>query len=118
MEKVMDPAGSRGIEDQDGLACTIVGHDVGPWDVSIGGGPDRFMVTASAEDGLRIANALSVADEDEDEDEDDTVDLTVGGQAIDCPRRYALTRDEALAAMGDLQSGSLDVSRWELFGDA
>ncbi|WP_414172554.1 hypothetical protein [Clavibacter tessellarius] len=113
----MDNARSWGIEDLDGRACTEVGHEVGPWQVLIGGGPDRFMVTASAENGLRIANALSVA-EDDDHDEDDTIDLTVGGQDIDCPRRYALTRDEALAALGDLQSGSLDVSRWELFGDA
>ncbi|EGD24128.1 hypothetical protein MWT96_08595 [Prescottella equi] len=43
----------------------------------------------------------------------DTVDLTVGGQAVDYPTRYVLSRAEAEEAVRDLGTGDLRAGRWE-----
>lgn len=99
------------IDALDGGEHTLFTVPLGEWEAMLGGGPDRFVVTASAGGGTRIANARTLR---EDSDEEETVDLTVGGQGIDYPWEYVLTRDEALAAMTDIAAGQLSGERWEL----
>lgn len=118
---------TRDVDGLDGAECSLVSGRVGAWDVMVGGGPDGFVVTATSADGTRIANALSalvprdsaVEDRDEvhgddDDDDDETVDLTVGGQAVDYPRRYVLSRAEVSVAIMDLDAQRLSSDRWEL----
>ncbi|GLU87778.1 hypothetical protein [Agromyces sp. NBRC 114283] len=100
-----------GIDELDGLTRTLIAHRIQDWDVMIGGGPDRFIVTATADQGTRVANALSGTPLDDNDDE--TVDLTIGGQAVDYPAEYAVTRSEAMLALSDLESGVLPDGRWE-----
>ncbi|UOR02480.1 hypothetical protein MUN77_04010 [Leucobacter allii] len=100
-----------GLDDLDGNASSLVSHRLGAWDLMIGGGPDAYIVTATGEAGARVANALSSVALDDDAT---TVDLTVGGQAVDYPRKCVLTRDEALAAIADLEADRLDGDRWEI----
>ncbi|MFC9514916.1 hypothetical protein ACFTSD_04225 [Nocardiaceae bacterium NPDC056970] len=92
----------------DGLHDTIASAYVGAWEVMVGGGPDRYVVTATG--GAGVANALSG---DQTGPADDTVDLTVGGQAVDYPTRYVLSRAEAEEAVRDLGTGDLRAGRWE-----
>lgn len=99
------------IDALDGQEHTLLSFSLGEWEAMIGGGPDRFVVTASAGGGSRIANARTLR---EDIDDEETVDLTVGGQSIDYPWEYALTREEALAAMTDLAAGQLSGEQWEV----
>ncbi|MBM4607243.1 hypothetical protein A5N72_11665 [Prescottella equi] len=92
----------------DGLHDTIASAYVGAWEVMVGGGPDRYVLTATG--GAGVANALSCGRTGA---EDDTVDLTVGGQAVDYPTRYVLSRAEAEEAVRDLGTGDLRAGRWE-----
>ncbi len=108
-----------GIDGLDGRTHTLVGSTMGPWEVMIGGGPDQFVLTATANDGRRAANALTAAtvgDTDDDDDDDETVDLTVGGQAVDYPRQYVLTRAEVDVAVSDILAGRFPEERWEVIG--
>lgn len=102
-----------GIDELDGHTRTIVSTTIGPWDVMVGGGPDRFIITATTDAGQRVANALSGTPASGDED---TVELTVGGQAVDYPSEYALSRDEIDAAITDLRSSHFPADRWEVLG--
>lgn len=103
-----------GIDELDGSTHTLVANRIGHWEVMIGGGPELFVLTATADGGGRIANALTAVEPDDDDEE--TVDLTVGGQAVDYPREYALTRDEVAAAIADLDADRFPEARWELVG--
>ena len=110
-----------GLDDLDGIANTLITHRIGEWEVMIGGGPDRYVLTAQNPSGTRIVNAISpaaTATEDDDEDDDDTIDLTVGDQAIDYPREYVLDRSEVLDAIEDLHTGQFPTDRWGITGDA
>lgn len=105
---------SWGIDELDGQTHTLVSHEISGWEVMIGGGPEQFILTATRDSGQRIANALtSTALDDED---DDTVELTVGGQAVDYPREYVLTRPEVLSAIAELASDAFAEDRWEHIG--
>lgn len=106
-----------GLDSLDGITTTLVSHRIGDWEVMIGGGPDMFVVTAQAPNLSRMANALSQGELDDDDD-DGTVDLTVGGQAVDYPLQYVLDRTETLQALADLADGLLPVERWEMLADA
>ena len=88
-----EQANTWGIDDLDGLTSTIVAITIGPWDVMVGGGPDRFIITATTDAGQRVANALSGAPASAEED---TVELTVGGQTVDYPSEYALSLEVRL----------------------
>ncbi len=105
------------IDHLDGVHETLVAQRVGEWEVLVGGGPDRFVLTATA--GDHVANALTAdpAAGGEDEDDEGTIDLTVGGQAVDYPVRYALHRHEVTAALDDLATvrpgEDLPAARWE-----
>ncbi|MCM3657607.1 hypothetical protein M3147_10130 [Agromyces mediolanus] len=104
-----DDADRWGIDELDGLTHTLIAHRIQGWEVMVGGGPDRFIVTATTDDGNRVANAINGAPADDDE----TVELTVGGQAVDYPATYALARNETRRALLDLESGVLPDDRWE-----
>ena len=106
-----EQANTWGIDDLDGLTSTIVAITIGPWDVMVGGGPDRFIITATTDAGQRVANALSGAPASAEED---TVELTVGGQTVDYPSEYALTRGEVDAAITDLRASHFPADRWEI----
>lgn len=110
---MMDHSDAQGIDELDGHTSTIVATTIRPWDVMVGGGPDRFIITATSDAGQRVANALSRTPPSGDED---TVELTVGGQAVDYPCEYALTRDEVDAALTDLRATHLPADRWEMLG--
>lgn len=101
------------IDALDGLHETLVTHRCGMWEVMVGGGPDRFVLTATS--GDQVVNALT-ADDEGDFDED-TFDLTVGGQAVDYPVCYVLRRDEVDTAVDELaltpRAEELPASRWE-----
>lgn len=100
---------ARNIDRLDGVFHTLVATRTASWEIMVGGGPEWFIVTATGSD--RVANALTTAvDLLADED---TVDLTVGGQAVDYPVRYALTRSEVDVALADVAAGSFPRSRWE-----
>lgn len=116
--RVTDATDPWGLDGLDGVTNTLVSHRIGEWEAMIGGGPDRFVLTAQNPSGTRILNAISRAAAADDDDEDETVDLTVGGQAIDYPREYALDRSEVLDAIEDLQSGQFPADRWETMGAA
>lgn len=109
----MTATDSWGIDELDGQTHTLITREISGWEVMIGGGPEQFIVTATRDSGQRIANALTSTEPDDD---DDTVDLTVGGQAVDYPREYVLTRAEVLSAIADLGSGVFSDDRWELVG--
>ncbi|GAA2908493.1 hypothetical protein JOD62_001378 [Microbacterium keratanolyticum] len=109
----MTATDSWGIDELDGQTHTLVTREISGWEVMIGGGPEQFIVTATRDSGQRIANALTSTEPDDD---DDTVDLTVGGQAVDYPAEYVLTRDEVLSAIAELESGVFTEGRWEQIG--
>lgn len=111
----MTATDSWGIDELDGQTHTLVTREISGWEVMIGGGPEQFIVTATRDSGQRIANALTSTEPDDDDD-DDTVDLTVGGQDVDYPREYVLTRAEVLAAIAELESGVFTEERWEHIG--
>ncbi|WP_305091624.1 hypothetical protein [Prescottella sp. R16] len=96
----------RRIDLLDGLTCTLVARQFGVWEVMVGGGPDCFVVTATSAD--RVANAVTGG-----RSEAGTVDLTVGGQAVDYPVQYVLTRDEVAHALADVAAGTFPAGRWE-----
>lgn len=107
----MDDAAS--IDALDGVHHTLVALNIGDWEVLIGGGPERFILTATA--GDHVANALTA--DDEDSFDDDTIELTAGGQAVDYPVQYALRRDELSKAIRDLSTAQpgerFPDARWE-----
>ncbi|MFJ6197534.1 hypothetical protein [Micromonospora sp. NPDC092111] len=93
----------------DGTSSTLASAQVGPWEVMIGGGPDRFVLTAqSATAVLNGVRPDSAADSD-----DATVDLTVGAQAVDYPARYVLDRGQVSRALDALHRGALHDGSWE-----
>ncbi|GAA1633147.1 Imm1 family immunity protein [Leucobacter chromiireducens] len=99
------------IDALDGLHVTLTADRIGPWDVMIGGGPEWFVLTATA--GTHSVNALAFSDGRDE----GTVDLTVGGQAVDYPARYVLGRDAVDAAIRELahapRADDLPSARWE-----
>ena len=99
------------IDDLDGLTITIVAITIGTWDVMVGGGTDPLIITATTNGRQRVANALSGAPASAEED---TVELTVGGQTVDYPSEYALTRGEVDAAIRDLRASHFPADRWEM----
>ncbi len=102
---------AQAVDALDGISNTLVSRRIGSWDIMIGGGDGLYVLTASSPG--RIINAITVSESDDD-DTDETVDLTVGEQAIDYPARYVLTRQEIAVALGDLATGHLPAERWEL----
>jgi hypothetical protein len=103
----MDPAEvAHAVDRLDGVANTLVAIDLGGWEVMVGGGPDRFVVTATSAD--RVANAVT-----DHENDDETIDLTVGEQTVDYPARYVLTREQVDVALIELAGASLSADRWE-----
>ncbi|RMI13808.1 hypothetical protein [Cellulomonas triticagri] len=102
------------VDGLDGVHETLVADRIGEWEVMVGGGPERFVLTATAGDS--VANAVTADQPDGDED-DDTIDLTVGGQGVDYPVQYALHRHEVDAALADLAAvgpgEDLPADRWE-----
>ena len=97
----------------DGISTTLISGHVRDWEVMVGGGPDRFVVTATSAAG-RIANALHALGPGEDEG--DTVDLTVGEQGVDYPVAYALDRHELDRALSSIEQADPSGDRWEVMG--
>ncbi|MFD0559040.1 hypothetical protein FB566_4998 [Stackebrandtia endophytica] len=105
----MNPDFAADVTRLDGSTHTLAATRVASWEVMVGGGPERFIVTATGP--RRVVNAITT---DADRlDDGATVDLTVGGQAVDYPARYALTRSEVDVALADLAGATLPDSRWE-----
>ena len=97
----------------DGITTTLISGHVRDWDVMVGGGPDRFVVTATSAAG-RTANALHELRPEEDHG--DTVDLTVGEQCVDYPVMYALDRRELDRAVSSIEQADPSGDRWEVMG--
>lgn len=97
---------ARAVTGLDGVTNTLVALTIGEWEVLVGGGPDRFVVTATRPD--RVVNAVT-----DPENEDETIDLTVGEQAIDYPAQYVLTREQVDIALTELAASSFTADRWE-----
>ena len=97
---------ARAVTGLDGVTNTVVAITIGEWEVLVGGGPDRFVVTATRPD--RVVNAVT-----DHENEDETIDLTVGEQAIDYPARYVLTREQVDSALTEVAASSFTADRWE-----
>jgi|GEM_PF-2285974 len=100
------------IDALDGRSHTLTTVLLGGWEAMVGGGPEGYILTASAEGGRRTANALSPDGAGSAE----PVKVLVGGQEIEGPRGYVLSRAELDAALDDLVLGELPRKRWALAG--
>ncbi|MDR2257170.1 MAG: hypothetical protein LBE25_14410 [Arthrobacter sp.] len=100
------------VRDLDGSTRTLATHLVGEWEVMVGGGPELFVLTASAGGGRRTANAITSAPVTQDQ----TVFITVSGQSVEGPALYALTLEEVAEALEHLAAGQLPAERWIVVG--
>lgn len=101
---------TNAIDALNGTNNTLTQHEVGGWQVMIGGGPEGYLLSASA--GPRTANALSGSAGAPGE----TVTVVLGGQEISGPRTHVLSRTELDLALLDLGAGEFGPGRWDLNG--
>ena len=111
MEDMTHEDFARTIDELDGAARSLTTLKIGLWEVMIGGGPEAFILTATA--GSRTANALTSVDLS---GEPATVEVALGGERLAGPRPYVLTRDEAVAALLDLHADRFAEGCWEHHG--
>ncbi|WP_394162314.1 hypothetical protein [Galactobacter valiniphilus] len=100
------------VRELDGTTRTLANALVGQWEVMVGGGPELFVLTASAGGGQRTANAITSAPVTEAQ----TVSITVSGQSVEGPALYALTIDEVAEALEHLAAETLPAERWIVLG--